>query len=40
MGSENPLAINEISAALTLSDSRSDWASESTAAKQVEDYKI
>ena len=44
MGDENPLTIHEIYAALTPSDSRSDWASESaaatTAAKQAEDYKI
>ena len=31
MGGENPLTIHEISAALTPSDSRSDWASESAA---------
>ena len=37
---ENPHTINEISAALTPSDSRSDWASESAAAKQADDYKI
>ena len=40
MGGENPLTIHEIYAALTPSDSRSDWASEFSAAKQVEDYKI
>ena len=39
-GGENPLTILEISAALTPRDSRSDWASESAAAKQAEDYKI
>ena len=33
MGVENPLTIHEIYAALTLSDSRSDWASETAAAK-------
>ena len=32
--------IHEIYAALTPSDSRSDWASESAAAKHAEDYKI
>ena len=32
MGVENPLTIHEISAALTPSDSLSDWASESAAA--------
>ena len=32
MGGENPLTIHEISAALTPSDSRSDWASEFAAA--------
>ena len=44
MGGENPLTIHEIYAALTPSDSRSDWASESAAApaaaKHAEDYKI
>ena len=35
-GGDNPLIIHEIYAALTLSDSRSDWASESAAAKQAE----
>ena len=30
----------KVSAALTPSDSRSDWASESAAAKQAEDFKI
>ena len=44
MGGENPLTIHQISAALTPSDSRSDWASESAAAtaaaKQAEDYNI
>ena len=39
-GGENPLIIHEISAALTLSNSRSDWASESAVAKQAEDYSI
>ena len=33
-GGENPLTIHEISAALTPSDSRSDWASESAAAAE------
>ena len=38
---ENPFTNHEISAALTPSDSRSDWASESAAtAKPAEDYKI
>ena len=44
MGGENPVTIHKISAALTPSDSRSDWVSESVAAtaaaKQAEDYKI
>ena len=40
MGGGNPLTIHEIYAALTPSDSRSDWASEFAAAKQAEDYKI
>ena len=40
MGVENTLTIHETIAALTPSDSRSDWASESAAAKQTEDYKI
>ena len=40
MGGENPLTIHEISMALTPTDFRSDWASESAAAKQAEDYKI
>ena len=40
MGGGNPLTIHEIYAALTLSDSRSDWASEFAAVKQAEDYKI
>ena len=39
-GGENPLTIHKMNAALTPSDSRSDWASESAAAKQTEDYKI
>ena len=39
MGGENPLTIHEIYAALTPSDSRSDWASESAAATQA-DYNI
>ena len=38
MGDENPLTIHEIYAALTPSDSRSDWVSEFS--KQAEDYKI
>ena len=37
MGAENPLTIHEIYAALTPSDSRSDWASEFAAAKHAED---
>ena len=37
---ENPHTIHEISAALTPSDSRSDWTSGSAAAKQADDYKI
>ena len=45
MGGENPLTIHEfIDAALTPSDSRSDWASESAAAtaaaKHAENYNI
>ena len=40
MGGENLLTIHKVSAALTPSDSRNDWASESAAAKQAEDYKI
>ena len=40
MGVENPLTIHEKYSALTPSDSRSDWASESAAAIQAEDYKI
>ena len=42
MGVKIPLyTIHEIYAALTLSDSRSDWASEFAAAtKHAEDYKI
>ena len=44
MGVENPLTIHEIYVALTPSDSRSDWASESAAftaaAKQAENYNI
>ena len=40
MGGENPLTIHEMYAALTPSNSRSDWASEFAAAKQAEDYKI
>ena len=39
-GGQNPLTIHEIYAALTLSDSRSDWACEFAAAKHAEDYKI
>ena len=39
-GGENPLTIHEIYSALTPSDSRSDWASESAAAKDAEGYKI
>ena len=45
-GDENPLTIHEIYAALTLSDTRSDWAFESAAtldgaaAKQAENYNI
>ena len=40
MGAENPLTIHVIFAALTPSDSQSDWDSECAAAKQAEDYKI
>ena len=40
MRDENPLTIHGIYAALTPSDSRSDWASEFAAAKHAEDYKI
>ena len=40
MWGENPFTIHEIYAALTQSDSRSDWASESDAAKQAENYDI
>ena len=41
MMGENPLTIHEISVALTPTDSiRSDWTSESAAAKQAEDHKI
>ena len=40
MGVVNPLTIHNIYAALTPSDSRSDSASESAAARQTEDYKI
>ena len=39
-GGENPLNIHEIYSAPTPSDSRSDWASESAAALQAEDYNI
>ena len=39
-GGQNPLTIHEIYAALAPSDSRSDWASKSAAAKHAEDYKI
>ena len=42
-GGQNPLTIHEIYAALTPSDSRSDWASESATCcryKHAEDYKI
>ena len=39
-GGQNPLTIHEISAALTPSDSQSDWASVFAAAKHAEDYKI
>ena len=39
-GGENPLTAHEIYAALTPSDSLSDWASEFAAAKHAEDYKI
>ena len=38
MGGKNPLTIHEIFAALTPSDFRGDWASES--AKQAENYNI
>ena len=40
MGVENHLTIHKIYAALTTRDFRSDWASESAAAKHAEDYKI
>ena len=40
MRGENPLTILEISAALTPSESQNDWASESVAAKQAENYNI
>ena len=40
MGGENPLTIHKINAALTLSDYRCDWVSESAAAKQAENYNI
>ena len=40
MGGENPFTIHEISVALTPTDFRSDWTSESAAAKQAEDYEI
>ena len=40
MGIENLLTIHEIYTALMSSDSRSDWASESAAAKQAENYNI
>ena len=40
MRGENHLTIHEVSAALTPSDSRSDWAFESAAAKQAENYNI
>ena len=39
-GGENPLTIQIIYSALTPSDTQSDWASESAAAIQAEDYKI
>ena len=39
-GGQSPLTIQEIYTALTPSDSRSDWASESAAAKHAEDYNI
>ena len=39
-GGQNPLTVHEIYAALTPSDSGSDWASESAVAKHTEDYKI
>ena len=39
-GGENPLTIHEIYAVMMPSDSRSDWASESAAAKQAENNKI
>ena len=40
LGGENPLTIHKIYAALTPSDSRSEWAPESAAAKQAENYNI
>ena len=39
-GGQNLLTIHEIYAALTPSDPRSDWASESAAAEQAENYNI
>ena len=38
MRGENPLTIHVVSVVLTPSDSRSDWTSESAAAKQAENY--
>ena len=40
MGGENALTIHEPYAALTPSDSRSDWAPDSAVAKQAENYNI
>ena len=40
MRDENPLTMHEVYAALTPSDSRSDWASESADAKKAENYNI
>ena len=40
MRGENPLTIHEVSAALMLSDTRSDWGYESAAAKQAGNYNI
>ena len=40
LGGVNAFTIHEIYASLTPSDSGSDWASESAAAKQAENYNI
>ena len=39
-GGESPLKIHETFSARTPSDARSDWASESAAAIEAEDYNI